>query len=65
MGCCFAFTSPAVPYTIFLLSTRLEVEGARCGAKIKVLALVVFLLRISIMLRPTQEEGEFENFVTI
>ena len=65
-GCCFAYTSPAGGSLILssYFSQDSRTEGARCGGKINVLALVVFLSRISIMLRPTQAEGEFENFVT-
>ena len=66
MGCCFAFTSPAGASLI--ISSRfpqnLGTEGARCGAEINVLALVVYLSKISIMRRPTQAEGELKTFAT-
>ena len=62
MGCRFAFSSPAAGASLILSSyfpQDLRAEGARLGAKINVIALVVLLSRISIMLRPKQVEGEF------
>ena len=66
MGRCFAFTLPAGANLILssYFPQDLRTKGTRCGAKINALALVIFLLRISIMLRPKQAEGEFEKFVT-
>ena len=42
----------------------LRTEDVRCGVKMNVSALLIFVSSISLMLHPTQTEGEFENFLT-
>ena len=42
----------------------LRTEDVRCGVKMNVSAPLIFVSSISIMLHPTQAEGEFENFLT-
>ena len=43
------------------LCTEVDV---RCGVKMNVSALLIFVSSLSIMLRPTQAEGEFQNVLT-
>ena len=51
-------TTPDFPYDL-----RTEVD-VRCGVKMNVSAFLIFVSSLSVMLRPTQAEGEFQNVLT-
>ena len=54
----FDFTTPDVPHDL-----RNEFD-VRCAVTMNVSVFLIFVLSISIMLRPTQAEGEFHNVLT-
>ena len=58
MSCYFDITTPDFPYD---LQTEVDV---RCGVKVNVSALLIFVSSLSIMLRPTQAKGEVPNVLT-
>jgi len=54
----FDFTTPDVPHDLR------NIVDVRCRVTMNVSAFLIFLSSISIMLRPTQVEGEFHNVLT-